>query len=797
MKGNLDKKTLQSLFRKKILLFDGAMGTQLNLPYTEEANLTNPQLVKDIHQSYKEMGCDVISTNTFGANRIKLAQWQGVEKLVEINKEGVKIAKEVAKDQILVAGTIGPTGQLLKPYGVLTFDQAKEIFAEQGKVLVENGVDFILIETMSDILEMKAAVVGVKEIAEIPIICTATFDQKGKTLTGADAQTVATVLESLGVTALGVNCGFGISSVIEIIRKMAKVTNLPLIAQPNAGLPEFINGKGVYKDYPNFRIEIEKLLDLGVQGIGGCCGTTPKHLRILKEITDKRNPITPSEIPLPKLAGARKTVFFTGKGPTKVIGERLNTTSQKKLKEAVDKGETSPFVEMALSQVKSGAAMLDVNIAHTGITIEKELEMMAKVIEVLQQNIDVPLVIDTTNPQVMEGALKVYRGKPLLNSTTADREKLEKVIGLAQKYGAGIVVLTLTEKGLPKKAVERLEIAKQIVAVIEEKGFPKENLWIDPLVLTAGANGDIVLESVKAVEMIKGELGVQTLMGISNISYGLPNRSWLNSHFLTIALTSGLDLPIVNPEDPLIWQSIKCADVFTGKDQGGKGFSLEKISEGKKERITFGENLTLEDLQHLIIYGIKEKIPQGINSLKRQGYNSKDILDKVLLTAMEKVGEYYEKGIFYLPQLLGAGEAAKEVFNQLNLELLKEEIKTKGTVVLATVEGDIHDIGKNIVSIILQNNGYKVVDLGTNVSPSTIVEKAIEVKGDVIALSSLLTTTLPKMVEVVQLLKEQNLSIPVMVGGAVVTEEFAKSIGAYYAANGMEGVRVLQKIIKG
>ncbi|SES88114.1 homocysteine S-methyltransferase family protein [Anaerobranca gottschalkii] len=785
---------LQKLLERKILLFDGAMGTQLNLQYPEEGNLEYPHLVKEVHQSYKDKGCDVIGTNTFGANRAKLAQRLALDKLVEINRQGVKLAKEIAGDQLLVAGIIGPTGKLLKPYGTLSFDEAKEIFAEQGKILIESGVDFILIETMSDILEMKAAVVGIKEIADIPIICTATFDQKGKILTGADAQTVATVLESLGVTAIGANCGVDIPSMIEVIKGMTEVTNLPLIAQPNGGLPKYINGKTEYlMDLDRFKIEVEGLLAAGVQGIGGCCGTDPHHIEILKKLTEKRKPILPSDFSLSKLAGARKTVVFTEKSPTKVIGERLNTTAQPKLKEAVTRGEISPFIEMALKQVEKGAALLDVNI---GISLEKELEMMPKVIEGLQQSIDIPLVIDTTYPQVMEEALKVYRGKPLLNSTTGDRKNLEKVIELAQKYGGAIVALTLTEKGLPKRAEERVEIAREILAIAQEKGFGKENIWIDPLVLTAGANGDLVLETIKGVKMIKEELGGQTLLGISNISYGLPNRSWLNSHFLTLALTAGLDLPIVNPEDPLIWQSIKCADVFTGKDSGAKNYSLEKIPNEKGERIALGENITLEDFERLIIYGLKEKIPQGINLLKKQGYSGKEILEKALLRAMEKVGDYYEKGIFYLPQLLGAGDAAKQVFEELATDLQKERIEDKGTVLLATVEGDIHDIGKNIVSLVLQNNGYKVLDLGTDVPPLHIVEKAEEVKADVIGLSALLTTAIPKMAEVVELLKERGLSIPVMIGGAVVSEDVAKSIGAYYAANGVEGVKVLKKILE-
>ncbi|ARE86417.1 homocysteine S-methyltransferase family protein [Clostridium formicaceticum] len=800
----MEKSHLKKMLREKVLMFDGAMGTMLQKmglktsQCPEIYNLENKEVIKSIHKGYIEAGCDIIQTNTFGGNRIKLSQYGFGDKVEEINRQAVALAKETAKEGNLVAGDIGPIGKLLYPLGELTFEEAYEIFFQQAKALIEAGADLINIETMSDIKEAKAAVMAVKDIADIPIVCSMTFQENMRTLTGSDPKTVVTVLEALGVDVIGANCGFGPDMMIKILKEMCDVSDRPLIVQPNAGLPKLVEGTSIYDLSPEKMANyVEDLVLSGANIVGGCCGTTPEHLKLMVEAASSIKPLQKKKISFSKLA-SRTTTFLIGEEfPTAVIGGYINPTGKKQLMKAIREGNTSVLCEEAVKQVNAGAHIIDVNL---GLSAEEEKNFITRALTSIQRVIHQPLSIDTVNYDAMEEGLKVYDGKPLLNSTNGEDETLQRVIKLAKKYGAAVVGLTLEDKGIPEKAEDRFKIAEKIVTTAVNEGIRREDIYIDTLVLTAGAQQSLAMECLKAIRLVKKELGVKTLLGVENISHGLPNRRHLNDTFLAMALEAGLDIPILNPYHSSNWPIIRSSDVLMNKDKNAQFFIqwADKVPEAKSVAKTEEAKRVDEVTQliEIILEGDQETVIPQVEVLLTNSISPEEIINRCVTPALEEAGENYEKQIYFLPQLLMAAETAQKVFQHLKPLLQQKEVDHIGTFVIATVKGDIHDIGKNIVSIMLQNHGYRVIDLGKDVEAEVIIETAIKEKADIIGLSALMTTTMQEMKSVMEILKARNLSIPVMVGGAVVTQHYAEMIDAHYAEDAIQAVRLARKLTK-
>lgn len=796
----MNKQELYNLLDNQVLVFDGAMGTMLQqygltTGCPEEYNLSNDEMIKKIHKDYISAGCHIIQTNTFGANRIKLSEY-GLESLTEkINRQAVLLGRACAGKKVLVAGDIGPTGKLMYPVGSLSFDEAYQVFYEQAKALINAGVNIIIIETISDIQEARAAVIAVKDAGDIPIICSMTFSREMRTLTGSDPETVATVLEALGVDVIGVNCGFGPDMMVEIVRRMNHVSDSYIIAQPNAGLPKIVDGETHYDLSPEKTASyVKALVNAGANIIGGCCGTRPEHIKEIKAATLSVKPKAREEKLFSKLASITKTLIIKEDLPTKVIGECINPTAKKYLAEAIKLNNMSLLCQEAIKQVKANAHIIDVNV---GVNLTDESVVMRNAVYEIQGVIDAPLSIDTVNFEAMEEGLKACGGKALINSTNGEEKHLHKVLSLAKRYGAAVLGLTLDEKGIPKKAEERFAIAQRIVKTALEYGLKRQDIFIDTLVLTAGAQQEYALETLKTIELVKKELGVKTVLGISNISHGLPNRGILNSTFLSMALRAGLDMPIMNPYVDNMWEVIRAADVLTGKDVNAKAF-VDCFSEEKlviKSNEVEKEENKITQLTVAITTGDKNIVSSLIEDLKKEGYKAQELINNCVIPALDDVGSKYEKQIYFLPQLLLAAEAAKKTFECLADDLKISNSKEIGTIVIATVKGDIHDIGKNIVSIMLQNHGFKVVDLGKDVDTESIIKSAIEEKADIIGLSALMTTTINEMKRMTDALKTKGLSIPVLIGGAVVNEEYANIIGAYYSSDAINAVKVAKMIM--
>ena len=798
----MEKQDFNKMMEEEILIFDGAMGTMLQQSglrtgeCPEAFNLKEEEIIYQIHRQYVDAGCRIIQTNTFGANRIKLSLYGFKNQVAEINEKGAAIARKAAGEGCLVAGDIGPIGKLLAPLGPLSYDDAYQTFYEQAKALVQGGVDLINIETMSDIQEAKIAVIAAKDAGNVPVICTMTFQKDMRTLTGADPETVATILEALDVAALGINCSFGPDLMIEVLERMYKVTKKPLIVQPNAGLPKLIDGKTLFDLSPEKMAAYSKaLVAAGANIIGGCCGTTPLHMQAMAESLRGEKPISRRHSTFSKLSSGTKTVFIHETLPYNIIGECINLTGKKYLMEAVKDNNFHIIAKEAQKQVVAGAQIIDVNMGIRDGAVSEETAMVSAIMAV-QRAVDAPLSIDTVNFEVMESALKIYRGKPLLNSTSGEDASLDRVIALAKRYGAALLGLALDQHGIPETVEKRFEIAKKIVTRAVAAGIPREDIFIDTLTLTAGAQQKWVPDTLKALRKVKEDLGVRTILGVSNISHGMPNRRDLTATYLAMALEAGLDMPIINPYDDKIWTILHSVNVLTGRDQNAQEYIRWANEKKEEEGPAKGQNFEKESLLETIKRGERERVPYLVEVMKQQGLSAMEIIQGQVIKALEEVGEGYERQTYFLPQLLMAAEAAQKAFNCLKEDLEQESYETIGTYLIATVKGDIHDIGKNIVSIMLQNHGFRVVDLGKDVPAETIIQRAMEDKPDIIGLSALMTTTMQEMQVVIEGLQSRGLNIPVMVGGAVVTEAYAASIGAEYAADAVEAVKVAKEMIK-
>lgn len=788
----MDFKTL--LNTKEFIILDGAMGTLIQKSGAkydhcpETLNITQPELIESFHRGYIEAGSDIVCSNTFGANAYKLSEsGYSVE---EIITAGVKTAKKACRGKgALTALDIGPIGMLLEPAGSLRFEEAYEYFKRQ--ILAGSEADIIFFETMTDLCELKAAVLAAKENSDKPVIASMTFERSGRTFTGVSPASAALTLTGLGVDALGVNCSLGPDELGPVISEMSRYTDLPLIAKANAGLPD--PNSDEYNIQPDkFASCVSDLLKYGVKLAGGCCGTNPDYIRELNKMFECKK-----YQPCPKTCGTAvcsASAVVDINGP-KIVGERINPTGKKLFKQALVNNDIDYILTQALSQVSAGAQILDVNVGHPEID---EKAMMVRVIKAIQSVCDAPLQIDSTKPDVLEAGLRCYNGKPIVNSVNGEEKSLSLVLPLVKKYGASVVGLTLDEGGIPKTADGRFEIAKRIVERAEQIGINKKDVYIDCLTLTVSAEQDACAQTLKALHRVKTELGCKTCLGVSNISFGLPNRELVNSTFLTMALEEGLDLPIINPNAEAMAGAVRAYRVLSGIDKNSAEFIAAYNEPSKTPKPAQTSEKSEPDIFTAVYSGLKNEGAAATETLLKENDPMK-IVNEMLIPALDKVGEDFEKNKIFLPQLIQSANTAQACFDVIKSHLNKTggDSVSKGKIIMATVKGDIHDIGKNIVKVLLDNYGYTVVDLGKDVDPQLIVDTAVEQNITMVGLSALMTTTLKSMEETIKLIRrtkelqnpDGSSKVTIFVGGAVLTKEYAMKIGAdYYCRDAKESV---------
>lgn len=762
----------KDFIKDRIVLLDGAMGTQFQKmglkggEIPELLNLTNPNMVYTVSSQYAKSGSDVISTNTFGANSKKLKDSDEVKKVI---KAGVEIARK-ASDGKYVALDIGPTGGLIQPLGTMTFDEAYEIFKEQilaGK----DGVDVVLIETMSDLYELKAALLAVKENCDLPVMASMTFDENGRTFAGCSVEVFA-ITASAWADALGINCSLGPKQIYPIMQRLAANTHLPLFIQANAGLPDSDMNYQISPD--EFALSYKDYLDIGVNILGGCCGTTPEYIAKLDALRKQVKAVRRNYKYRTAVCSATKVVYIDG---VKVIGERINPTGKKAMKQALIDKNFDYIATQTIEQTDAGADILDVN---AGLPQIDEKVMLTYMVRYIQGITDAPLQIDCSKPEAIESALRYYNGKPIVNSVNAEEKSLGTILPLVAKYGASVVGLTVDENGIPATVEERVRLAEKIIERAKTFGIREEDIYIDCLTLTVSAQPEQALNTLKAIEILKNKYNIKTVLGVSNISFGLPARQIVNTAFLTMAMQSGLDLPILNPNVAENMQAIDAFNVLTCKDKNCEKYTSKYANYVAAQSIQKVQKNTKEEENNGDIFYCIEKGLDRAKILTAELLKSKDalnVIDEYLIPALNKVGDAYEKGKIFLPQLIASADCAKACFEEVK-KYLPTGGADKGRIVLATVKGDVHDIGKNIVKTVLENYGFKVIDLGKNVPPETVV-KAVQ-DGDIklCGLSALMTTTVENMKETIELLHLHCPKCKVMVGGAVLTEEYAKQIGA-------------------
>lgn len=791
-------KTILEAIKERRLYLDGGLGSMLQAAGLPEGllpdlwSIQNPEAVQNVHRQYLEAGCRLITTNTFGTNPQKLAPY-GVTcgEVMAAAVANVRAAMEqVGVTDGYVMADIGPTGKLLKPYGDLDFEDAVSLFAESIRGAAQAGADAILIETMSDLYEMKAAVVAAKENCDLPIFASLIFDATGKLLTGGSPRAAVALLEGLGVDVFGINCGLGPNEMAPVFEAFWADSSTPLLLQPNAGLPRSEGGKAVYDvnpaDYARQMLPLAPMATV----MGGCCGTTPAHLKALIDATQ--------DVPLPRvtqkdvclISSYCQAVALDGKTPV-VIGERINPTGKKKLQAALREGDTGYVLNEALTQEEAGSHILDVNVGLPGLD---EPEVLTRTMEAIQEVTALPLQLDTSNPEAMERALRRYNGKALVNSVNGKEESLNTILPLVKKYGGGLVCLTLDDDGIPETVEGRVAIAEKIIRRAEALGIPRRELLVDGLTMpvsAGGENANVTLGTLKAAKA----MGVKTALGVSNVSFGLPKRELLNQAFFTMALQSGLDGAIINPKSEPMMGAYRAYCALTGLDDQCQTYMeafRDAAPAAPAPKAADGE----VTLHQAVCKGLKEA---AAAQAKGQADSGKDILDIIngeLVPALDEVGKGFEKGTLFLPQLLMSAEAAKEAFQVLKDYLPPAESAGEPQIILATVKGDIHDIGKNIVKVLLESYRFRVLDLGKDVAPETIVETAREKKIPLVGLSALMTTTAPYMEETIRQIRAAGLPCKVVVGGAVITQDYADSIGAdHYAPDAMETVHYAQTLL--
>ena len=785
-----------------VVYLDGGMGTLLQerglLPgeYPERWNITHPDVIREIHKSYFDVGSNVVLTNTFGANRLKF----DAEELEEIIKAAIFAARSAASEsktagEKFVALDIGPTGKLLRPYGDLDFEDAVSIFAETVKLGVKHGADLIFIETMNDSYETKAATLAAKENSNLPIIVTNAYGKDGKLMTGASPEAMAVMLEGLGVTAIGANCSVGPRELIPVIKKLAEYSSLPLVLKPNAGLPREVMGECVFDvSAEDFADAVSEAMKFGVRAVGGCCGTTPEYIRAVVSKTFGQKAVPVAKKSITAISSYTHAVRF-GDAPV-LIGERINPTGKKLLRAALTNGDYDYVLSEAIKQQERGAAVLDVN---AGLPDIDETAVLTRTVCEIQSVVNLPLQIDTANAKAMESALRRYNGKPLINSVSGKQESMREIFPLVKKYGGVVVALTLDEQGIPETAAGRVKIAEKILRVAAEYGIDKKDIIFDTLTMTVSTGAKAARTTLNALAEIKEKLGCHTSLGVSNVSYGLPNRDVINSTFFAMALAGGLDAAIMNPYsaemmktyyayralngyDESCLEYIKVADTFSASVKSAVGGSGDAATDAT-------------DLQDAIIKGLGDRAAE-ITERMLIDVSGIEVINGKIIPALDAVGVGYESGKVYLPQLLMSAEAAKRAFDKIKDRAKGDSTKKRGPIVIATVKGDIHDIGKNIVKLLLENYGFEVIDLGRDVPAAEVVDAVRAHGAKLVGLSALMTTTLPAMKETVRLLHELTPDVKVVVGGAVLNLEYAEKIGAdKYAPEAIDTVRYAESVL--
>ena len=778
-----------------IEIFDGAMGTMLQAgglkagACPELMNVDAPDVVRKIHRAYIDAGATVIETNTFGASSVKLAHYGIADRVRELNFAAVKIAKSAGN--VKVAGSIGPTGKFIAPLGDLEFDDAYKIFFEQSSALAEAGADFLIIETCIDIQEMRAALLAAHDACNLPVICQLSYSEDGRTVTGTDPQSAAVILEAMGAAIIGVNCSLGPEQLVPVVKILAANCRVPVSVQPNAGMP-YLDG-GVTKfpmDAKTFGSWGVKLVEAGATYLGGCCGTTPAHIKALADAVKNLQPAQRSFNRQLMLVSRSKTVTIN-KTATTLIGERINPTGRKKLAAEIRDGSLLGVKRDALNQVKAGAQVLDVNMGVGGID---QAQMMARAVREIAQIVDVPLAIDTGDAQALEAGLKNFPGRALINSVSAEPDRLEKFLPLAKRYGAAILILPLTAQGVPASAEERFSVAKQIIGVAKAHGLDNGDFLLDALVMTISADKNACLEVLRTLKLY-GELNLPTTMGLSNISFGLPNRPLINATFFAMCLANGLDAPIMNPYNDAMMSTLKAAAALLARDPNGLNFSkLAQVTNDKpQEKISLP---VLDAIKLAIRDGDKDEVPALIKKAVDENFSADDITERALTAAMNDLGEDFGFGKIFLPQVLLSAETMRLAFDELKKMFPAQKTSTQGTFVIATVKGDVHDLGKNIVGALIANSGFKLVDLGKDVDSAEIVRAALEHDADIVGLCALMTTTMIQIDKVIADLHAAGSSAKVMVGGAALTQEYADSAGAdAYARDGVEAVKLAKSLL--
>lgn len=802
------------------LILDGATGTMLQkagMPIgvcPEEWILENKEVMVKLQQDYVAAGSDIVYAPTFTANRIKLEEYGLEDRIVEMNEELVALSKAAVGDKALVAGDITMTGLQLYPIGDFMFDELVEVYKEQASILAKAGVDLFVVETMMSLQECRAAVLAIQEVCDLPIMVSLTYNEDGRTLYGTDPATATVVLQSLGIDAIGINCSTGPEEMITPVVKMTEYATIPVFAKPNAGLPELEDGVTVYKTTPQeFAAVGKKLVEAGAALLGGCCGTTPEHIKALKEAVTGMAVKEPLKVPRRVLASERKLVEIKLDGNFMVIGERINPTGKKKLQAELKEGSLNMVRNMAVEQEENGAAILDINMGMNGID---EKEMMKKVIYEVTSTVDCPLCIDSSHVDIIEEALRIYPGRALINSISLEKEKFEKLLPIAKRYGAMFILLPLSDEGLPKDSEEKHEIIRTILAEAVRIGMSKEDIIVDGLVATIGADPNAAKACFETFSYCKNELELPTVCGLSNISFGLPERIYVNTAFLTMSVANGLTMAIANPSQELLMNAAFASDLLLHKEESDiryiermnflsekyAGMERQMVPIAKTAKKTENASDSTTSVEHSAVFeavlkGNKSVILDEVKKSLDAGEKPGEIINQHLIPAINEVGVLFDKQKYFLPQLISSANTMKQAIEYLEPMLAGDESgKEMPTLVIATVEGDIHDIGKNLVVLMLKNYGYRVIDLGKDVPADLIVDTAVKEGAALIGLSALMTTTMMRMKDVVELAKERGCTSKIIVGGAAITPSFADEIGADgYSKDAADCVKLVEKLL--
>lgn len=815
----MTREAFRELVKKGPVLLDGATGTNLQkagMPVgvcPEQWILENSEVLIDLQKQYVEAGTDILFAPTFTASRIKLKEYGLEDHLEEMNRKLVALSKEAAKGtNALVAGELTMTGEQLYPLGDLMFEDLVDVYKEQAKIIAEAGADLFVVETMMSLQECRAAVLAIREVCDLPVMVSLTYNEDGRTLYGTDPVTAVVVMQSLGADAVGMNCSTGPEAMLEPIAKMAEYAAIPLLAKPNAGMPELIDGQTVFNVEPEEFAEVgKKLVEEGAAIIGGCCGTTPEHIRALKEAVKGIPVKAPLQTKRRMLTSERKSVEITLDGRFMVIGERINPTGKKKLQAELKEGSLNLVRTMALEQEENGASILDINMGMNGID---EKEMMLRTIYEVTSTVDCPLCIDSSHVDIIEAALRIYPGRALINSISLEKEKFEKLLPIAKKYGAMFILLPLSDEGLPKDSAEKHGIIRTIMDEAVRIGMAKEDIIVDGLVATIGANPNAALECFETFSYCKNELELPTACGLSNISFGLPERTYVNTAFLTMAIANGLTMAIANPSQELLMNAAFASDMLLNKKESDiryiermnflseKYAGMERVMVQKTPAGTSAaggeirKESTGSGVFQAVLKGNKEHVLEEVKKMLDGGAKPDEIINEHLIAAINEVGELFDKKKYFLPQLISSANTMKLAIEYLEPMLERSNTEAMATIVVATVEGDIHDIGKNLVVLMLKNYGYHVIDLGKDVPADVIVDTAMNEGAKVIGLSALMTTTMMRMKDVVELAKEKGCTAKIVIGGAAITESFSDEIGADgYSKDAAECVKLVERLL--